>query len=517
MKPMFIYDNRYVISPFCFNTKPPSNNNSCNTHHIKIVNRMYDSYDGFHTSGKVNTNSNVRNNNISRIRNTHGDPNKIYGCYDKTHKITASLINTNGSANPIHNNFHFNFNRICKSYGGMKITPVGQINDRDMNIKKILDCYDGTHKIVANTYSNTNPIHNNFYPMNSDSNANVNNNPNRTNTHMNVNKSHNIYDNTNNPTSASQINSVLTANKIFNCYDGTQRLSSALRYNNANPIHNNFKATFNTIYHNSNVNVNNSTNSACNRIKASMNANKTYNSYDAFNNPNSAGQINRLVLSNDKRLKLNRSSDRDFYSLPRFVTHVDDAFISSLTELYRERIPPGSEVLDLMSSWVSHLPPEIQYKRVVGHGLNPQELARNPRLDYFFVKDLNEEQTLEAKDCSFDAVLCTVSVQYLQQPEKVFAEIYRILRPGGLCIVSFSNRMFYEKAISAWREGTDYSRIQLVVQYFQCVTGFAQPEVVKKLPGSDTKSPFGWLLGLFRIMASDPFNAVIAYRNFKPI
>eukprot|EP01018_Ginkgo_biloba_P025165 Gb_16625 [translate_table: standard] len=242
----------------------------------------------------------------------------------------------------------------------------------------------------------------------------------------------------------------------------------------------------------------------------------TNSSYDGTIN-NSPGQINRLVLNNESRLKLNRYPDRDFYSAPRFVTHVDNAFISTLTQLYRERIPPGAEILDLMSSWVSHLPPEIQFKRVVGHGLNPQELARNPRLDYFFVKDLNEDQTLEAKDCSSDAVLCTVSVQYLQQPEKVFAEIYRILRPGGLCIVSFSSRMFYEKAISAWREGTAYSRIQLVIQYFQCVTGFTQPEVVKNLPKTKEDSTFGWLFRLLGSISSDPFYAVIAYRNFKPI
>lgn len=101
------------------------------------------------------------------------------------------------------------------------------------------------------------------------------------------------------------------------------------------------------------------------------------------------------------------------------MTHVDDGFIASLTQLYRERVNPGSEILDLMSSWVSHLPEEVEYKRVVGVGLNAQELARNKRLDYFVVKDLNEDQNMEFDDGSFDSVLCAVSVQYLQQPEKV--------------------------------------------------------------------------------------------------
>ncbi|XP_062105585.1 uncharacterized protein LOC133817179 [Humulus lupulus] len=237
----------------------------------------------------------------------------------------------------------------------------------------------------------------------------------------------------------------------------------------------------------------------------------------------SAGKIKRLVLSQEERTKLNPYSDRDFYAYPRFVTHVDDGFISTLTDLYRERLRPEFEILDLMSSWVSHLPKEIKYKKVVGHGLNAEELSKNPQLDYFFVKDLNEDQKFEMEDGSFDAVLCTVSVQYLQQPEKVFAEVFRVLKPGGVFIVSFSNRMFYEKAVSAWRDGIEYSRVQLVKQYFQSVEGFTEPEVIKKTPAAAEAAqgdtlPFGWSLGFLGVApSSDPFYAVLAYRNFKPV
>ncbi|CAL5370164.1 unnamed protein product [Camellia sinensis] len=238
--------------------------------------------------------------------------------------------------------------------------------------------------------------------------------------------------------------------------------------------------------------------------------------------PSSANKIKRLVLSPEGRTKLNTYPDQDFYAFPRFVNHVDDNFIATLTELYRERLSPGSEILDLASSWVSHLPKEVEYKRVVGHGLNAQELAKNPRLDYFFVKDLNCDQKLELESGCLDAVLCTVSVQYLQQPEKVFAEVFRVLRPGGVFIVSFSNRMFYEKAIGAWREGTAYSRVQLVMQYFQCIEGFTEPEIVRKLPATGgaqgDRSPFGWIMRLLGLSSgSDSFYAVIAYKNFKPI
>lgn len=99
---------------------------------------------------------------------------------------------------------------------------------------------------------------------------------------------------------------------------------------------------------------------------------------------------------------------------------------------------------------------------------------------------------------------------------QVFAEVFRILKPGGVFIVSFSNRMFYEKAISAWREGTAYSRVQLVVQYFLSVDGFTQPEVVKKLPMKSETSPLDGIMRLFGLSQSDPFYAVISYRNFKP-
>ncbi|KAH1205130.1 hypothetical protein GmHk_16G045910 [Glycine max] len=231
-------------------------------------------------------------------------------------------------------------------------------------------------------------------------------------------------------------------------------------------------------------------------IKIVSTLNKSYHT----NQPPLEGKIKRLVLTQEGRTKLNIYPDREFYAFPRFVKHVDDGFISTLTNLYRERLRPDMEILDLMSSWISHLPSDVNYKKVVGHGLNAQELAKNPRLDFFVVKDLNKDQEFEFESFSFDAVLCIVSVQYLQQPEK----------SGGVFIVSFSNRMFYEKAISAWSEGTAYSRVQLVVQYFQSVEGFTEPQ--------ENMSPIGWIMRLFGLISGlDPFYAVIAYRSFKHI
>jgi SAM-dependent methyltransferase len=186
---------------------------------------------------------------------------------------------------------------------------------------------------------------------------------------------------------------------------------------------------------------------------------------------------------------------------------VDDGFIQRLTVLYRDRLRPQSRILDLMSSWVSHLPTDVEFEWVEGHGLNQEELAKNPRLDHYFVQNLNQDPHLPLPDQAFDAVLNTVSVQYLQQPEVMFAEIYRVLKPGGVAIVSFSNRMFYQKAIAAWREGSEAERVSLVRRYVQSVAGFSPPEVVTQAAALPA------LLQLLGWGGGDPFYAVIANRQ----
>ena len=213
-----------------------------------------------------------------------------------------------------------------------------------------------------------------------------------------------------------------------------------------------------------------------------------------------------MLLQPAQRTKLDESSDTFFYDAPRFVTHVDDGFIQRLTDLYRDRLTPGSRIFDMMSSWVSHLPDDLALDWVEGHGMNAEELAKNRRLDHYFVQNLNETPKLPLADQSFDAVLNTVSVQYLQQPEAVFGEIYRILKPGGLAIISFSNRMFYQKAIAAWRDGSESNRVSLVKGYFKSVPGFSTPEVITHTPSIP---PSLQMLGM---PGGDPFYAIVAER-----
>ncbi|NEO86315.1 MAG: class I SAM-dependent methyltransferase [Spirulina sp. SIO3F2] len=213
------------------------------------------------------------------------------------------------------------------------------------------------------------------------------------------------------------------------------------------------------------------------------------------------------MLLPEQRTKLDESDDRLFYDVPRFVTHVDKNFIAQLTDLYRERLQPQTRILDLMSSWVSHLPEEMAFEQVTGHGLNAEELAKNSRLDKTLVQNLNQTPELPLPDQDFDAVLNCVSVQYLQQPDRVFAEMHRVLKPGGQVIVSFSNRMFYQKAIAAWREGTETGRVKLVQRYFRAIPGFSEPEVIVK------RSPMPPMMQLMGFGGADPFYCVIATKE----
>ncbi len=157
--------------------------------------------------------------------------------------------------------------------------------------------------------------------------------------------------------------------------------------------------------------------------------------------------------------------DRAFYSQPRFVTHIDERAIAAVTQLYREFFPSGGAILDLMSSWVSHLPPDVTYSRVAGVGMNEQELARNPRLDRYFVQDLNQEPELPFADGEFDGAGICVSIQYLTQPVQVLREVGRVLSPGAPLVITFSNRCFPTKAVAVWQALDDEGHSLLVERY----------------------------------------------------
>lgn len=206
------------------------------------------------------------------------------------------------------------------------------------------------------------------------------------------------------------------------------------------------------------------------------------------------------------REREDESPDARFYVAPRMVAHIDDDAIREVTALHRTLLAPlspGGRVLDLMSSRYSHLSADVPLAEVVGLGMNSDELAENSQLTSYVVHDLNTVPRLPFDDESFDAVLCTVSVQYLLHPVAVFRDVARVLRPGAPFAVAFSNRMFWEKAIRAWRERDDAGHIALVRAYFAAAGGYTEPEVVAR----PARHP-GWLFG----GGGDPVYAVIARR-----
>jgi SAM-dependent methyltransferase len=151
----------------------------------------------------------------------------------------------------------------------------------------------------------------------------------------------------------------------------------------------------------------------------------------------------------------------------RLVTHIDESAIAALTGFYRSVLQPEGVLLDLMSSWVSHLPPDLPVAQLIGHGMNAEELAANPRLTRWFVQDLNLETVLPLADQSCDAALCCVSVQYLQKPVEVFAQVRHVLRSGAPFVVSFSNRCFPTKAVAIWRSLDASGHAALVSLYLE--------------------------------------------------
>ena len=164
--------------------------------------------------------------------------------------------------------------------------------------------------------------------------------------------------------------------------------------------------------------------------------------------------------------RADQTDDALFYREPRKVVHIDDSAIAALTGFLAEYLQPGGIYLDLMSSWRSHLPSDLNSNRVTGLGMNAEEMVDNPQLDAWIVHNLNANPRLPFADQTFDAVTCTASVQYMIRPLDIFREVNRTLKPGAPFVVSFSNRCFPQKAISLWLAMTDAQHIELVKSYF---------------------------------------------------
>ncbi|HZM41498.1 MAG TPA: class I SAM-dependent methyltransferase [Acidimicrobiales bacterium] len=190
--------------------------------------------------------------------------------------------------------------------------------------------------------------------------------------------------------------------------------------------------------------------------------------------------------------------DAAFYSVPRFVTHIDDAAIAAVGALY-EALGIGGDVLDLMGSWVSHF--RVAPARLTVLGMNEAELAANPVATATIVHDLNADPMLPFDAGAFDAVVCCVSVDYLLHPVEVFGDVRRVLRPGGPFVCTFSNRVFPTKVIRGWLAATDEGRAEIVAAYFRESGGWGEPVVTRRTPPDHRGDP------LFAVWAHRPGGA----------
>ena len=212
----------------------------------------------------------------------------------------------------------------------------------------------------------------------------------------------------------------------------------------------------------------------------------------------------KILLSDYQRLKFDDSSDLLFYAKPRFVHHLDLSFRLRLTKLYESIIKQESIILDLMSSWVSHLP-DIRYKSVIGHGMNKFELENNKQIDSYWIQDLNNNHKLPLENNSIDYCLLVAGWQYLQYPEIISSEVLRVIRPNGRFIISFSNRAFWNKAPNIWLESNEKQRINYISDVLE-----AQGWNIDKVYSESLRTTS--LLGLFST-PSDPFYSVVGIKN----
>ncbi|AEE14636.1 Methyltransferase type 11 [Thermodesulfobium narugense DSM 14796] len=213
-------------------------------------------------------------------------------------------------------------------------------------------------------------------------------------------------------------------------------------------------------------------------------------------------------FSGDSFKRDDESEDSLFYSFPRFVNHIDATAMEHISSIYSVLLKPDTDILDFMCSWNSHLPGKIKFKRVSGLGLNEQELSKNKVLDDWIVQDLNSNSTLPYDDNSFDSIICTVSIEYLVNPFEIFSEILRILKPGGIFIVTISNRWFPPKAIKIWQDLLEFERVGMVLEYF-IQSGFRNINTlsIRGYPRPEGDKYF------FKENFSDPIHAIWGFKK----
>ena len=212
------------------------------------------------------------------------------------------------------------------------------------------------------------------------------------------------------------------------------------------------------------------------------------------------------ILNSYQRAKLDESNDKEFYSSPKFVYHLDSNFRKELTNTYNKELTNDCTVLDLMSSWDSYLPKTKKYKKVIGHGLNQEELEKNKYFDKYWIQNFNENQNIPLESESIDYCLMIAGWQYLQYPENISMEISRILKNSGKYIIAFSNRAFWNKAPNIWTYSDENQRVDYV-RSILISNGFKEPRIIKKFVSKN--------LNILPFLNFDPFYCLIAQKKDK--
>lgn len=166
-------------------------------------------------------------------------------------------------------------------------------------------------------------------------------------------------------------------------------------------------------------------------------------------------------------LKPQDTRDTQFYSTPRFVTHIDQNAISALRTYYATVLPKQGRILDFCSSWISHYPDDndgrLSATEVLGMGMNESELRDNPILKEYIVQDLNTDPSIPYTD--LEASTCTVSIDYLTRPVEVLTNLRRNTKPGGSVHLAISNRCFPTKVVGRWLRISEMQRLDMVGDY----------------------------------------------------
>ncbi|MCJ1313001.1 hypothetical protein MMC25_006677 [Agyrium rufum] len=197
--------------------------------------------------------------------------------------------------------------------------------------------------------------------------------------------------------------------------------------------------------------------------------------------------------------------DHNFYDVPRFVTHIDDSAIAALSVYYSHNLPKRGRILDLCSSWISHLPQEMEEQavrtvqgkagaadeeklEVIGMGMNKRELDANPVLAARIVQDLNSKPDLPPDAEHLDATTCVVSIDYLTKPVEVLTSVRQHTKPGGQVHLAVSNRCFPTKAVGRWLRVGEQEKLNMVGD-FLWFAGWREIEILTISDGDNHK---GW-------------------------